>query len=164
MNPKSKKESIVVQENDGETLIYNTSTQKAYLLNESAAFVWNNCDGNRDAGAIAKELAEKYKHKVDEDIVWLAIDQLNRESLMTEAGDIPAVFNKKSRREVIKRLGLGAVIALPTITSLIAPVSADAASTCLSAGQTGCLSGTPCCPNLTCNRDEFGGTCTNPPV
>ena len=59
---------------------------------------------------------------MQEDLIWLAIDQLNENNLLAE--EIKANFNGQTRREVIKKIGLAAVIALPIVASLVAPTAA----------------------------------------
>ena len=45
--PLVKSEGLVVQETGNEMLDYNLLTNKAICLNQTAALVWNNCDGIR---------------------------------------------------------------------------------------------------------------------
>ena len=61
---------------------------------------------------------------VEETLVWLAIDQLNENNLL--AKKIQVNFNGQTRREVIKKIGLAAVISLPIVSSLVAPTAAYA--------------------------------------
>ena len=43
--PKAKTERLIVREIDGETLVYDRSRAAASCLNEFAARVWRECDG-----------------------------------------------------------------------------------------------------------------------
>ena len=43
--PKAKLDNVVVQSLNDETLIYNLTTNQAFCLNETAAKVFNACDG-----------------------------------------------------------------------------------------------------------------------
>jgi transposase len=63
----------------------------------------------------------------------------------------PQVMLGMSRREAVKRIGLGAAIALPVVISITAPTPAQA----LSCVQSGGACGTPaqCCEGLMCNTN-----------
>ena len=104
-----------MQEANGETMVYDLTIDKAYLLNETSAFVWRMCDGKRDLADIGKALAEKTHQPIDENIVKLAIEQLKTNNLLSDAENIKDFFTKTSRRKAIKQIGLATMIALPGI-------------------------------------------------
>lgn len=133
--PKARSENVVMQSLTDEVLLYDLQTNKVYCLNETSAFIWNSCNGKKDVPEIARELAKLNKKPVNEEIVWLAIDQLEQENLMSEI-DLPPVFVQTDRREMLKRIGLATMIALPLVTGLVAPRASEAASTS--------VCGTPC--------------------
>lgn len=122
--PIARKEGLVIQEMPDEVLVFDMETNKAHCLNETAAFVWKACDGKHSVTEITKLFGNRSGKPVDENLVWLAIDQLNDNNLLEEK--IQANFNGQSRREVIKKIGLAAVIALPIVSSLVAPTAAFA--------------------------------------
>lgn len=124
--PTARTADLVVQEVDKDILVFDLVTSKASCLNETAGFVWRNCDGLKTVGDIADELRRKADSKISDDLVWLAIDQLSRKKLLD--GNAPPRFNGLSRREIIKQIGLGTAIALPVIASLVAPTAAHAQS------------------------------------
>ena len=68
--PKAKTERLIVREIDSETLVYDRGRNAASCLNEFAARVWRECDGETSVAAIAAALGE------DERAVWLALLQL----------------------------------------------------------------------------------------
>jgi hypothetical protein len=126
--PLGRKEDIVVQEMNGEVLIYNLKDNKAFCLNETSALVWQLCDGNKSVSEISQAVGKKLNAPVSEDLVWLALDQLKNEKLLANNEEIVPAFNGVSRREVIKKIGLTSVVALPFVSSLIAPTASQAAS------------------------------------
>jgi hypothetical protein len=73
---------LIVREIDGETLVY-TAAVMPRVVNEFAARVWRECDGKTSVAAIAATLGE------DERAVWLALHQLTRAQLLTEAIALP---------------------------------------------------------------------------
>lgn len=128
MKPQAKRENIVVQTTNDETLIYDLAINKAFLLNETSAFIWQMSDGTRDVAELSSLLAEKFKQKADINLVWLAIEQLRENELLTNAAQMPAILAGSSRREVIKQIGLSTMLALPLVTALVAPKAVNAAS------------------------------------
>jgi hypothetical protein len=137
--PKAKTEWLIVREIDGETLVYDRSRAAASCLNEFAARVWRECDGETSVAEIAAALGE------DERAVWLALRQLTKAQLLKEAIAFPPDMSAaKSRREIGARLGLGAAA---FVTSIVAPMPAQAASCVLFQGVCAGPAGTPsnCC-------------------
>ncbi|MGI8542089.1 MAG: PqqD family protein [Aridibacter sp.] len=150
MNPLARNKELVLQEAGDELMVYDLKTNKAICLNQTSAFIWQNCDGNRDVPQLVKLIKKEFGSSVDEDFVWLAISQLKKENLIDN--DVPDKFDGMSRREVIKRVGLGSLVALPIIASLTAPTAFAAASVC--------NVGNPCTCTLT-GRQADGGDCNN---
>ncbi len=94
--PKAKTERLIVREIDGETLVYDRSRDAASCLNEFAAKVWRECDGETSVAGIAAALGE------DEPAVWLALHQLTKAQLLTEAIAFPPDMSAaKSRRDIV---------------------------------------------------------------
>lgn len=118
--PKAHNENIVVQELENEVLIYDFQTDKAFCLNETLSIIFQHCDGKTSIG----ELKRRYKYT--DDLIFLALDELHASNLIE--GKKSAHFAGLSRREVIRKVGLGTMLALPVITGLVAPRAASAAS------------------------------------
>jgi hypothetical protein len=126
--PQSRKNEIVVQDLNGEVLIYDLKSNKAFCLNETSALVWQACDGTKSVSEISQAISKKLNEPANEDLVWLALDQLKQENLLENSDEIASGFNGMSRREAIRKVGLGTMIALPFVTGLIAPSAAMAQS------------------------------------
>ena len=155
--PKARSERLVVKELAGETLVYDENNHKAHCLNPTAALVWKFCDGHTSVPKMTQLLAEEMKAPIPEHLVWLAITQLEESQLLK--APVPGFRNPQtSRRELIRRLGIAAV-ALPLITSIQAPVAAQA-GTCRTVGQpcTGAGLGN-CCPGQGLACQGVGPTC-----
>jgi hypothetical protein len=150
--PVARKEGLVIQEMPDEVLVYDLDTNKAHCLNQTAAFVWKSCDGRNSVADITKLVGVDSGNAVPEDLVWLAIDQLSEKNLL--ANDLKANFNGSTRREVIKKIGLAAVIGIPVVASLTAPTSVMAAVSCACTVQSNCPT-LPGCPTTACT----GGVC-----
>lgn len=150
-NPIARNTGLVVQEMPDEVLVYDMDTNKAHCLNETSAFVWRSCDGKNSVSDIVREFEANTGGRVTEDFVWLAIDQLQENGLL-EAG-IEQRFAGQSRRDVLKKIGLASMVALPVIASLVTPQSAMAAGSCTCGSPVICMDPSRAgCPSITnCN-------------
>ncbi len=165
--PVTRKNDIVVQELKDETLIYDLKSNKAYCLNETSALVWQLCDGKRSASEISNEMSKRLKTLIDEDFVAIALDQLNKDGLLEDATELDNQFAGLSRREVIRKVGFASVVALPLVSSLVAPKAAMAQSMaggallapCTGTGQGTCNTGLSCRPT-----GNFGATTGSNPT
>lgn len=147
-NPRARKDGLIIQNLPDETLVYDLERDRAHCLNQTAAFVWQHCDGRSTAKEIALAFKDKIKQPVDEKLVWLAIEQLGRNHLLKETPVPPLSVAGMNRREVVRALGLTAAVLIPVVASIVAPMPAQAAS-CGSQGAP-CEFNTDCC-NPLCN-------------
>ncbi len=151
MLPRSRKDNLVIRELDDETLVYDTERDEAHCLNQTAALVWEQCDGKTTAEQAARSLQSKLDVSVDTDLVWLAIKQLERFHLVESSTKSPFV----SRRNLVLKYA-PAALALPVIMSITTPAPAQVAS-CAGFGQPCNPPTLPCCPGL-------GGCFGSPPT
>ena len=147
--PIARTNEIVVLEVENETLVYDLRVSEAHCLNETAAFVWKNCDGSNTVTEIADLVKSRFKTPVDGDFVWLALDQLQERKLLAD-GFVDR-SRLTSRREMIKRVGMATVIAAPIIASVVAPNAAYAAVSCACVNPGACLTQTTCPNPNNCN-------------
>jgi len=147
--PSARKTGLVVQDMPDEVLVYDLDSNKAHCLNKSAAFIWKSCDGNTSVSDIAQAFEAHSGDAVSEDFVWLAIDQLNTNSLLEK--NITTKFKGQSRRDVIKKIGLASVIAIPIVASLVTPSHVYALVSCGCAVPGDCLAQTGCPSTVNCN-------------
>lgn len=151
--PEARRKGIISKEVDGEMLVYDCARDKAHCLNSLAAAVWDRCDGQTSTKEIANSLAKENDRAVDEDVVWLALAELRRSHLLKEASMWPGqikAMTRMSRREAVRRIGLGAAIALPIVISIAAPTPAQAGS-CKHANAN-CATPVECCSG-SCDTD-----------
>jgi hypothetical protein len=151
-NPKARENDIVVQELKNEVILYDLVINQAYCLNETSAMVWNLCDGQSSVSDITRQLSKKLNQPVTDDLVWLALDRFKTANLLSDNNEIEIEFNGLSRRDVIRKIGFASMIALPVISSLVAPTAAIAQSAaCLTSGQSCPTAGVnQCCDTLAC--------------
>ncbi|HXG65035.1 MAG TPA: PqqD family protein [Blastocatellia bacterium] len=155
LKPHARKEGLIVQELADEVLVYDLERHKAHCLNRTAAWIWKQCDGQTTVGQIARRLEQETGRPVDEDVVWLGLEQLGKARLLPQR--VTRDGNKVTRRDVMKKVGIAAAVGLPVITSIVAPTAAQAATqfpsgACCTTGAD-CLSGlcetpaSPPCPD-----------------
>jgi len=149
--PHARKGGLIVKEADGEILIYDEHNNRAHCLNATAAKVWQHCDGRSTIADTCASLSAAPDSPVDENIVWYALDQFSRDSLLEEKTQLPAglITNGMNRRQVVRTLGLAALIALPLVTTIVAPNAAQAATLVGPGG--------PCCTPVQCTLNICNG-------
>ena len=149
--PEARRRGLVVHPLSDEILVYDLDRHKAYCLNKTSAVVWSRCDGKTTIAELVEHLRNEYEMPVVEDVVSLALDQLRKSHLLE--GPTAAQKPVLTRRELIKRIGVGGVMLMPLITTVMAPTAAQAATVCSSVVcsggvcPTGCIcvsNGSPC--------------------
>ena len=146
LRPRARAEGVVVQALPDEVLVYDLERHKAHCLNHTAALIWKHCDGQTSIAEMLHILEQEMQAPVPEAVVWLALQQLGRAHLLAERCHAPAGEDRMSRREVMRRLGRGAAVALPLVTSIVAPTAVEAA-TCLPGGAI-CTTSAECCSGI----------------
>jgi Coenzyme PQQ synthesis protein D (PqqD). len=149
--PRARQEDLVIEGLGDETLVYDMRSHKAHCLNRTAALVWNRCDGKATVSEMRATLEKEFHTPVNSNVVWLALEQLGKAKLLSDR--LPGSVSQQaiSRRAVIRKIGLGAAVALPLVTSILAPTTAEAA-TCTATGGA-CISFDTCCSHC-CNGSQ----------
>jgi hypothetical protein len=148
--PRRRQLHLVIDELPDEVLIYDLDRHKAHCLNQTAALVWQHCDGKSNASQIARRLTQELQAPCKEELVWLALRQLERLHLLEQSISLPPSFAGITRRDMVRNLGIAAAVAIPLVTSIVSPTPAQA-STCVGSGAV-CGGGISCC---------FGHICSN---
>ena len=166
VRPRARRGGLVVRDLPGETVVYDRDSHQAHCLNRTAALVFRNADGRRTVGDLARLLAAATGARVDHDVVRATLDRLREASLLETGADDPgpAVVAPAgtapadgSRREMLRRVGLGAAALLPVVTSILVPTPAEAANTCVQVENCPGATDQPCynidpaeCPSCRC--------------
>jgi hypothetical protein len=139
-NIKPKRFEMLSREVLDELLIYDHITYRGHCLNQTAALVWKACDGRTTVPEITRML-QQVDPGMDEQVAYFALGKLKKAGLLTEES-LPET-TKISRRDLVRRAGGIAVLAIPVVTSMLMPTPARAAS-CFPLGH---LCGNPaqCC-------------------
>jgi hypothetical protein len=152
--PQMREHGLVVDDLPDEVLVYDLNSHQAHCLNRTAALVWRACDGQSAAADISRRLTAELDAPFTVDLVLLALNQLEQQKLLVQHVAQPSQFEVLSRRQLVRRLGLATAIAIPLVTSIVAPTAVQA-STCTPPGQP-CSVTILCCSVLGCSP---GGTC-----
>ncbi len=165
MRPVASNDGLLVRELAGELVVYDLGRHEAHCLNRTAAFVFRQCDGRSSVADIATRLQAELDSPADEDVVWQALGLLDGARLLAHMPVRPAPPGGVSRRDLVRRVGLGLAAAVPVVSSILVPTPAEAAVTCVNA--TTCLSnvGMSCYVSSSALCDgtctcRTGGTCT----
>ncbi len=151
--PQARLDGLIVNKVDEETLVYDRKSNRAHCLNPTASLVWRRCDGQTTAEEMAERLQEQLGVPVNEDVVWLAVKQLDRFHLL-EPGRQMTFAPSVSRRTLMLKYA-PAALALPLIMSITTPTAAQGGS-CLPVDAQ-CAIDDQCC-SFNCNT----GTCGPP--
>lgn len=144
--PRARREGLLVQELPDELLVYDLVDQKAHCLNRTAALVWNRCDGKTTVEQLVRFLGKETNTQVDKAVVWMAFDQLSKARLLKGRTRRWPGTSGISRRELIRRVGTAAAVALPIVSTIVAP-DAVLAATCRPTNAS-CTSGAQCCSTI----------------
>jgi hypothetical protein len=140
----ARRAELVVEELDGELLVYDLRTDAAHSLDVRAAAIWRACDGGASIAEIAAATGTA------PEIVEHTLSDLSDRALLEGRGQI-------SRRDAVRRMALtagAAAVAVPVVRSIVAPTAAQA-QTCLPDGAP-CTSDGQCCGG---NCDTGTNTC-----
>jgi PqqD family protein of HPr-rel-A system len=123
MGPR-RVDDLVCERVQDELLVYRHPTGETHALNETAAIVFELCDGATSRASMAAEVARRSGLPEDEAIVDLALADLEEAGLVVASeGDRQPV----TRRALVRRLGLTAIaIAILPAVETILMTSAEA--------------------------------------
>jgi Coenzyme PQQ synthesis protein D (PqqD) len=138
--PQARDQRLFCRELPDGLMVYDAERHQAHSLNRTAALVWRHCDGRTSVSHLAGLLEQELNLPPDEEVVWLALDRLEKAHLLQGRLSRPAAASGITRRHVIRKLGrVGAVAALvPLVASVSSPAAAQAASPAATKAQ--CIS------------------------
>jgi hypothetical protein len=130
MVPKARQDQLLIEDVANELVVYDLERHRAHLLNRTAALVWRHCDGQKSVAELASLLQTELNPVADEDLVWLALDQLGAAQLLQEPMRRSPEQRRTSRRHVVRKVGMIGVLSLllPAVSSLSAPARAEVVS------------------------------------
>lgn len=127
--PLARKDRLAVQSLAEELLVYDLGMHKVHCLNPTAAFIWNSCDGQTTVSELTERLKRKFAEQIDEEVVWFALNQLEKDQLLEHGLKSSPAKNLISRRALVRRIGIAAVL-IPLVTTISAPTALACVSPC----------------------------------
>ncbi len=123
--PRARREHLSIEELPEETLVFDHLRQKAHCLNRTTALIWRHCDGRTTVADLAGRLENELSRPQAKAVVRLALEQLAGRHLLEGTIERPSTEQRRSRRELLRRL---AAASLPAILTVTAPRASSAAS------------------------------------
>ena len=99
--------------------IYLCDHEEPVILNTSAAFVWELCNGKTDLGKISALIQEEYNMppEVAQDMMWRTLYNLGRAKLLSESlAGPPQLYTRRQFVKILATLGISALL-IPHITT-----------------------------------------------
>lgn len=127
--PRALTQHLSIQAVGSELLVYDELRHLAFCLNRTSAAVFTLADGTRGVAELAAAATLRLEAPVSEDVVRFALSELVRDGLIEKASD-STVATSVSRRELVRKLGAGAVMMVPVVAMVMAPAAAQAYSGC----------------------------------
>ena len=120
-------EGLLIERPAGELLVLKPATNEAHALNETAAIVFDLCDGRTTRAAMVAEVSRRTGLPSDENIVDLALTELSDAGLITLD---ESARTGLPRRALIRKLALpvAAVALLPVVETILMPTLASSQS------------------------------------
>ena len=115
--PKARVTELIVRKFGDETLVYDLERDKDHCLSQSAASVWERCDGKTQIKDLASAMEPGSGRK--EELLWLALEELQEARLLEGELKTPEGSSPLSRREVIRKMARAAAVAGPLVTSIV---------------------------------------------
>jgi hypothetical protein len=129
--PVARRDGLLVEELDGELLVYDEKRDVACRLNPTAALVWRSCDGQQSVDELVAIVTAELGEVADRDMVMMALDTLVEHDLIESGYQTrEASARMLSRRRFFGKVGLtgAAAVAAPIVYSMAVPAAAAASS------------------------------------
>ncbi len=87
--PQMRAHGLAIDDLPDEVLVYDLERHQAHCLNRSAALVWRSCDGHNSPAEIARHLTVEVDAPFTEELVWLALNELEKRQLLEQPQPCP---------------------------------------------------------------------------
>jgi hypothetical protein len=127
--PRVRQSDLFSEEIHGERVIYDESNQKVHRLNSTMSWVWSHCDGSRTLDDLIAAMQGETGNEEARGLITSGLKQLAEANLLeTESVDLNALMTEPGTVSRRAAVAAGVSIAVPAMTSLLAPMPAAAKS------------------------------------
>jgi len=119
-------DKLIVEELPDELMVYDPDRDKAFCLNQTAAFVWSHCDGTRTIAEITTSMGQHTGKPANEQLVRFALNVLAKDGLLAPSSVQRQLASEVTRRALLKQLGVGAAVVPLVTVLLVSPAKAHA--------------------------------------
>jgi hypothetical protein len=131
MFPHARRNKLLIRQIGDETVVYDLERDRAHCLTPTATLIWRLCDGQSTVADIARRVEQEMNIKIDDEVVWLALNRLEQAHLLRDLLLRPREITGISRRQAIE-LGLAGaaslLLAACGVDSVTAPTPTSATS------------------------------------
>jgi hypothetical protein len=127
--PRARQSNLFSEEIHGECVIYDNRNKKAHHLNPTMSWVWSHCDGSRTIDELVAALHSDTGCDDARSLITSGLRQLMEANLLEpESVDRTALGVQRSTVSRRTAVVTGVSIAVPMMTSILAPTPAAAKS------------------------------------
>jgi hypothetical protein len=124
--PRARQDQLIVEDIDGELLVYDVARNRVHCLNRAAALIWRSCDGIATPEEIERRMLTMHGLRFANGEVVDALEQLSDKGLLASQFQRSAERTSTTRRQLL-HAAAGAIL-VPVIVSITAPNPAQAQS------------------------------------
>lgn len=128
--PRVRQRDFFSEEIHGERVIYDDSNKKVHRLNPTMSWVWSHCDGSRTLDDLIAAMQGETGNDDSRGLITSGLKQLGDANLLEpESVDLNALRTEASIVSRRAAVAAGVSIAVPVMSSMLAPTPAAAKST-----------------------------------
>jgi hypothetical protein len=127
IHPLARTTDVSTESVEDELRVYDEQLEVGYVLNETAAVVWRNCNGKRTLKDLVSIVSEELGTEADEDMILMALDKLAQHGLLLSGYEPRSPQAERlSRRRFFGRAGIvgAAAMAAPVVYAAASPAVA----------------------------------------
>src|SRR2546423_10979264 len=104
--PEARRYHLVVQDVGDEVIVFDQERHLAHSLNRTLALVWRHCDGQTSVPTLAALVAREIGLPADEEVVWAALERLERAQLLVAPVARLTPTSVVTRRDFVRNVAL----------------------------------------------------------
>src|SRR3954454_746436 len=104
--PQARQDELFIEQLGDELVVYDAKHHCAHRLNPTAAWMWRHCDGRKTVAETTQLLADELQQPVDEELVWLSLETLDKAHLLSAPLQRPSGAPDDSRRAMMRKLAV----------------------------------------------------------